>query len=274
MFDNDLDLYNKKHGNVVNEKAIKEQKLREKVINSKEKRDEILLELGITPTEDLAGMNFHEIVTVKILEPIFDLKNRILNPDPKIMEELKDFKYAEVLARFPRSVRLEKIKDSVKPVIDKTMTWHLNKFRSLKNKKQFFSKNPLKAWLLEKNELPIGEATLRQKIDHLLSKKDLMKKMGITPMISRYNRSKDEIKKLATIEKQKLKKDTSEEIKKGKKKDTEAIEEEEIKSKREPEEVTGTINFPVLNQLLEEIKKLNKNIEKNTKALEEFSAKF
>lgn len=269
---------------ITREDENRTEKIRQKVIDN---NNNALSELGIPP-KNLTRVNFNEIITVEILKPIFLSipKNRTRKPDPKIMEELEYFEHVEIFARFPLSLTgLKRIKKPARKRIDKTMTWHYDKFDGLKNKEMLFSRNPLKVWRLEKNKIPIGEATLRQKIEHLLSKKSLMKKLGIENRISFYNMSKEKIRESA--KKTKIKKTSPKSIKKKgvtktkqkkKQKAEQKTKEKEANQKIQQENQTfpALIFIPVasLQEFNENIKELNKNIKTCIKAFEEFSEKF
>jgi hypothetical protein len=263
--------------------------IREKAKMMNEKRNKILLELGIEqPDENLKAMNAYEIIIKKILEPIFKSRST-KEPNPEIIEELSGFKYADIFARFPQNLaELKKIEETARIYIDKTMDWLLEKFGNFKNKEDFFSICPLKAYLLEKNNIPICSTTCKFAIDKLLEKKNLIKKAGFNPNVTTYynwgneklknhTKEKEPTEKIPKIQKPELKKNEPEIKKENPKNETEKTEKEKEEADDNIDNanmITFNIEIKGLPELNKNIKILNGNMKNCMDLFEKFSEKF
>jgi len=260
----------------------RDKNIRETVRRKKMNRNEILSKLKIETNENLIGINLYEIITENKLKSIFK-SDSTRKPNPKIIKELDCFKHAEIFARFQLSVeKLKEIKESAE-WINKTMDWHYKKFNGVKNKETWFQKNPLKAWCLEKYDIPLHQITLRGKIKRLLEKKNLMEKLGINPKTTTYYGWSNERIKSCKKNEEKLNTDirnNNESKKKPFSDKTNQLKHEQKSSgisdikKEEVKEAIITLNTPILISLFEEIVKLNENIKKLINLFECFSEKF
>jgi len=218
------------------------------------KRDSILLGLKI-PVMDYND-NLCKIVAKEFLPRIFASKNskRTRKKNPEILEKLEHFKHKEIFSLFSASIILEDLPSSFVSAIDKAMDYVISFFPEKLSGEA--NKDPLRAYQLTKNGIPVCKMTLSQKTCVVLEKKRLAIEQGLNPAnIAIYGMS---IENIQRIGKDKIKK-------------------ERIKSKKKAVKEKGnnakSITYELLMEIIElneNVKTLTENMENNCKKMDDF----